>query len=276
MSSQPAAAAPLQAGPGAPTPAGPGAPTPTATVKSAHRTLQVLEALAARNGVPARMIDVADDIGAPRSSVHALLRTLTECGWVRTDPSGTLYALGLRSLLVGTSILDTDPYLRAAAPVLNDLRDELHETVHLARLDEDRVVYLATMEAGPEPRRIARVGRWLPAHSTSLGKALLAERGETPSGPLAALTEHTLVDPEALAADLAATRQRGYALDDEENTAGLRCVGLALRYTSPVLDAISCSVPLERMTPEHEERVRAAMLRARDRIEASAPVQGVF
>ncbi|WP_199732110.1 IclR family transcriptional regulator [Cellulomonas triticagri] len=248
----------------------------SSAVKSAARTLQLLEALAERGGVPARLAELADELGAPRSSVHALLRTLAASGWVRTDPTGTLYAIGLRSLLVGTSILDSDPYLRAARPVLAALRDRLGETVHLARLDGDRVVYLTTQESGREPRRIARVGRWLPAHSTSLGKALLAERGDLPTGPLAALTPRTLTTPEALAADLVRTRERGYAVDDEENTPGLRCIGVALRYAHPVLDAISCSVPVDRMTPERETEVASALLAARTQIEDTAPVQGVF
>jgi DNA-binding IclR family transcriptional regulator len=248
----------------------------SSAVKSAARTLRLLEVLADRGGVPARLAELADELGAPRSSVHALLRTLSASGWVRTDPTGMLYAIGLRSLLVGTSILDSDPYLRVARPVLTALRDRIGETVHLARLDGDRVVYLTTQESGREPRRIARVGRWLPAHSTSLGKALLAERGEVPVGPLAAVTRRTLTSPDLLAADLQRTRERGYAVDDEENTEGLRCLGVALRYAHPVVDAISCSVPVGRMSPEREPEIVDALLAARAQIEESAPVQGVF
>ncbi|UNX55598.1 IclR family transcriptional regulator [Georgenia sp. TF02-10] len=249
---------------------------PSSAVKSAARTLQLLELLADRGGVPARLAELADELGAPRSSVHALLRTLSGSGWVRTDPTGTLYAIGLRCLLVGTSILDSDPYLRVARPVLAALRDRLGETVHLARLDGDRVVYLTTHESGREPRRIARVGRGLPAHATSLGKALLAERGDAPAGPLAAVTHRTITAPADLTTELERTRRRGYAIDNEENTPGLCCLGVALRYTRPVLDAISCSVPVDRMTEAREAEVAAALLEARAQIEESAPVQGVF
>ncbi|MDR2347384.1 MAG: IclR family transcriptional regulator [Bifidobacteriaceae bacterium] len=257
----------LASGPGV----GRGAP-----VKSADRTVQLLEALAARDGRPARLKELVSELRAPRSSVYALLRTLVQAGWVRTDPDGSLYTLGLRALLVGTSFLEADPYVRAARPVLADLRDKLGETVHLARLDQDRVVYLLTQESGREPRRISRVGRWLPAHAASLGKALLAERGELPDGPLERLTPATITDPASLAADLAATRERGYAVDVEENTPGLRCVGLALRYTSPATDAISCSAPTARMTPEKEADVVAGLTAARDLLEESAPLPGTF
>jgi DNA-binding IclR family transcriptional regulator len=116
------------------------------------------------------------------------------------------------------------------------------------------------------------VGRRLPAHTTSLGKALLAERDDREvramlPGELVQLTPHTLADHDALAADLAATRARGYAIDHEENVVGLRCFGAALRYQSPARDAISCSVPVARLTPGREEQIVQALLTARERLE---------
>ena len=245
-------------------------------VKSALRTVRLLEVLAERNGVPARLRELSDDLDAPRSSVHALLRTLTASGWVRTDSAGSLYTLGLRALLVGASFLEADPYVRAARPVLANLRDELGETIHLARLDGGRMVYLITHDSGQTARRISRVGRWLPAHATSLGKAVLAARGVEPARPLEALTEKTITDPVALAADLTLTRDRGYSIDDEENTRGTYCVGVALGYTSPVTDAISCSMPPSHYTPQREAEIFAALDLARIKIEESAPLQGTF
>lgn len=246
------------------------------SVKSALRTVQLLECLADRSGRPARLRELADDLGAPRSSVHALLRTLIASGWVRADPTGTLYTLGLRALLVGSSFLEADPYVRAARPVLADLCDELGETIHLARIDGTSMVYLITQESGRPTRRISRVGRSLPAHTTSLGKSVLAARGEVPRGPLEALTEHSITDPAAVSAELRLIRERGYATDNQENTPGTFCVGVALGYTSPVTDAISCSLPLAHHTPEREEQIVAALQRARVKLEESAPLQGTF
>lgn len=245
-------------------------------VKSAARTMQVLELLAERDGRPARLRELADELDAPRSSVYALLRTLASHGWVRTDVTGNLYALGIRSLMAGTAFLDADPYVRAARPVLVRLRDQVDETVHLARLDGDRVVYLQTQQSSQDHRPVSRVGRWLPASATSLGKALLAARGGPLPAELPALTPRTIVDPVTLQADLEVTRGRGYAIDDEENTLGLRCIGIALRYTDPVVDAISCSVPIERMTAQKEAQVVEALLDARLQLEDSAPMQGTF
>ena len=241
-------------------------------VKSAARTIELLEHLAARQGALTRLREIADALDWPRSSTHALLQTLVASGWVQTDPSGTFYSIGIRALLAGTSYLDRDPRVRLAHPVLADLSAALGETVHLARLDRDQVVYLDTVESREYPRVMPRVGRRLPAVHTALGRAILSENPAAVPPELAPpLTRFSLTDPSALAAELAATRERGYAVEVQENTEGLRCYGMALRYDREVIDAISCSVPLPRHSPAHEAEILAALRAARDRIEESAP-----
>ena len=104
----------------------------TRKVKSAVRTVELLEYLAARHDDPARLREISDALGMPRSSAHALLRTLVSQGWVRSDTTGTLYGIGIRALLVGTSYLDGDPYLPMITPFLEDLR---HRTVQVDLYD---------------------------------------------------------------------------------------------------------------------------------------------
>ncbi|TDC77698.1 IclR family transcriptional regulator [Streptomyces hainanensis] len=244
-------------------------------VKSAARTLELLELLAARQNRPARLRELSEALGMPRSSCYAVLRTLTKYGWVRTDASGTMYGIGIRALLAGTSYLDTDPYVHTAKSVLDRLGEHLDETFHLGRLSGTDVVYLVTRESGQYLRPHSRVGRRLPAYSTALGKALLAgldEAGLARHLPaeLAPLTEHTLTDRAALERDLAEIKERGWAVDREENTQGVKCFALRLRYAEPATDAISCSVPLARLTPAREEDVVTALGRARDSIEQGA------
>lgn len=242
-------------------------------VKSAARTIDALEYLAHRQSNPARLKEIADALGAPRSSTYALLRTLIACGWVRVDATGNLYSLGIRALLAGTSYIDADPYVRIVRPILADAARELGETIHLARLDGDQVVYLVTQESHHDIRVYNRVGRRLPAWATGLGKALLAEQpAEALPTTLSAVTPHTITDLDELRDELERTRERGYAIDHEENTMGLRCYGFALRYTTPAQDALSCSIPLSRLTPELADRTIEIMNRARFRIEQSAPL----
>ncbi|MFI6560852.1 IclR family transcriptional regulator [Streptomyces sp. NPDC050534] len=245
-------------------------------VKSAARTVELLEVLAARGDRPARLQELADELGVPRSSMYALLQTLIGRGWVRTDITGSLYGIGIRALLTGTSYLDSDPRVRIVRPYLDEASDALGETIHMGRLDGRDVAYLATRESHEYLRTISRVGRRLPAHVGALGKALLAERDaeELPEGPYEAMTPNTHTGREALAADLDGIRARGYSIDREEGVLGIVGFGFALRYETPAQDAISCSVPVARLTPEHQERIVAVMREIRLKIESSAPAAG--
>ncbi|ANS63283.1 IclR-family transcriptional regulator [Streptomyces lincolnensis] len=244
-------------------------------VKSAVRTVAVLELLAERGDRPARLRELADALGVPRSSMYALLQTLVECGWVRTDATGSLYGIGIRALLTGTGYLDSDVRVRAVRPYLDEASDGLGETIHLARLDGSDVVYLATRESHEYLRTISRVGRRVPAHAGALGKALLAERPDhelpLPDEPLSAATDNTHTTRAALLADLAATRARGYSVDREETVVGIAGFGFALRYDTPAVDAISCSVPVSRLTDEHERHIVAVMREIRAKIERTLP-----
>lgn len=242
-------------------------------VKSAARTVELLEVLAARGDRPARLQELADGLGVPRSSMYALLQTLISRGWVRTDVTGSLYGIGIHALLTGTNYLDSDPRVRAARPYLDEASEALGETIHLGRLDGHDVAYLATRESHEYLRTISRVGRRLPAHAGALGKALLAERpdADLPEGPYQVLTPNTHTSREALMADLARTRERGYSVDREEGVAGIAGFGFALRYDAPALDAVSCSVPVARLTPDHEARIVAVMREIRAKLEAAIP-----
>ncbi|MGH3415887.1 MAG: IclR family transcriptional regulator [Actinocrinis sp.] len=235
-------------------------------MKSADRTVELLELLANHNE-PLTLSEIHRELAYPKSSLFVLLRTLVARGWVETDRRGTGYSIGVRALLVGTSYLDRDPVIRAATRVLEQLRAEINETVHLARLDGPDVVYLASRESAHHLRLTSRVGRRVPAHATALGKSLLAARTDAEvdailPATLGPITAHTLVDRGALFADLAAIRERGYAVERGENTPGLGCFAVALDYRTPAADAISCSVPYARLDdPDHAADTLAAVRR---------------
>ncbi|WP_241979857.1 IclR family transcriptional regulator [Cryobacterium glaciale] len=240
-------------------------------VKSAARTVELLERLAARQNRPTSIRELSEAMNVPRSSLHALLRTLSKHGWVRSDSSGSMYMIGIRALLAGTSYLDADPYLPIVQTYLDELHEQFDETFHFGRLDGFDIVYLATRASSRYSRHVSRIGRRLPAYSTSLGKAVLAERSGAdldPHVPTDArpLTPHTLTLRALLDTDLDQTRQRGYAIDNEENTLGLKCFAVALPYADPTSDAISVSLPLARLTPQLESDIVAALRSAAQKI----------
>lgn len=241
-------------------------------VKSAMQMVRVMEFLGSRASNPARIREISVSTGIPRSSLYALLRTLLESGWVRRDPSGSLYRVGIRALMTGVAYLDSDETIRVVKPWMDNLSQELDETLHLGRLDGTDIVYLATKESSQYLRPINRVGRRIPASTTSLGKALLAWQppehlDEHLVEPLPQLTVNTITDRAILERELAHIRTRGYAVDNEENTTGVKCFGFALRIENPPIDAISCSIPLARLTPTRERIIVEKMAQAIESLE---------
>src|SRR3954454_14856994 len=142
----------------------------TSPVKSAERTVKILETLAA-SPTKLTLSELQERMGYPRSSLHALVRTLRELKWVETDESGSAFGVGPHALLSGTAYLDRDPALMFAYDALEDLRAELGYRIHYARRDEAHVLYLASRESRETVHVVSRVGRRLPCHMTALGQA---------------------------------------------------------------------------------------------------------
>jgi DNA-binding IclR family transcriptional regulator len=218
-----------------------------AGVKSARRAIDLLETFAA-NPDWTSLADLHVRTGFPRSSLHGLLRTLRDAGWIEADAGGTRFRLGVRALICGTAYVDRDAAMPHATEALERVRELTGYTAHYARLSGNQVVYLETRESRHSNHLVSRVGRTLPAHATSLGKALLAELTEDElSGllppTLTALTSHTITSREALRAELVAVRERGYATEHEEGTNGVACAAAVIPYRIPATDALSCSMP---------------------------------
>lgn len=242
-------------------------------VKSADRTLEVLELLADRPGRHS-LVALSRVLDIPKSSLHGLLRTMVQRGWVETDPAGLRFGLGLRALQVGAAYIDADDAVGLLSGVLDELSREFGETVHLGRLDGPNVVYMAKRESVHSLRLYSAIGRRLPAHATALGKALLAGYADTAvdrrlDWPLTALTRHTIVEPGRLHEELAAVRGRGHAVDREENTEGIVCFAVAVPLRSPAIDAISMSVPAARLGEDSEPAMVAALHRAVRQVRAA-------
>ncbi len=234
-------------------------------VKSAERTARIMEALA-ESADALSLSQLQERTGYPRSSLYALLRTLTSLKWIETADGEQTYGVGPRALLAGTAYLDHDPALPFAVQQLESLRAATGYTAHYARLDAPHIIYLATRDVTEPKRLVSRVGRQLPAHATALGKSLLAERTPEevnailPDELLTPLTEHTVATRSALHVELETSQARGWALEREQNTPGLCCVATSVGYRIPATDAISCSMPASRASDREVAHVAETML----------------
>jgi DNA-binding IclR family transcriptional regulator len=241
-------------------------PAESAGVKSARRAVELVEAFAAAEGwmSPGELHDAT---GTPRSSLHGLLRTLVEAGWLEVDPTQNRYRLGVRALICGTAYLDRDPAVPYATQVLEEVRAQSGYTAHFARRHGNAVVYLETRESQHSTHLVSRVGRTLPAHATALGKALLAEL--TPEEidallpeSLPALTPNTVTSRDRLQEECSRIREVGYASEVEEGTVGVRCVAAVIPYRIPGTDALSCSMPVDEANDADAKRVAELLVRA--------------
>jgi len=225
------------------------APAPGGGVQSIERAFRLLETMADHDGILG-LSALAAESGLPIPTIHRLVRTLVNLGYVRQEPNRQ-YALGPRLIRLGES--SSRMLSDWAKPHLSLLVDKLGETANLAMLDGDQVVYVAQVPSRHSMRMFTEVGRRVLPHCTAVGKAMLANMDPVAVKELLGRTgmpEHTpntLTDPDALAEELERTRDQGYALDEGEQEVGVRCVAVAIP-DAPARLAMSVSGPVARMT----------------------------
>jgi len=238
-------------------------------VKSAARALDLLDEIAAHG--PGTQLQLSTRLGIPKSSLHALLRTMTERGWLQTDPTGSVYQLGIHSLVVSSAYLAVDPVLSRTSAVMDEISAVTGETVNLGRLDGTYVIYTAKRESLHPLRMHNPVGRRLPAYSTALGRAILAEHPEAVRADLvpeniAPITEHTVTDRGAVLKIIDTAARLGYTAESDESCVGVRCFGVALPFTRPVVDGLSVAVPVSRLDNAREDLIIETLLSIRSRL----------
>jgi IclR family acetate operon transcriptional repressor len=237
-------------------PAGDGPPGPEpGTVVSVEKALAIVELLL-RNDVALSAREVALQTGINRSTAHRLLSVLVARGWAERASAGAGYRLSLRFLALARTALHGRDFVDEVRPALERLSALSRETVHLGVLDGFEVVHVDKVDSPEMVGVSSKVGTRAVPHVTALGKALLAA---SPDDLVATYLAHAraisspyrLIDEAALLRDLRRARERGYSLDDEESTAGVRCLGVAIRGSGGVpLFAISMTGPSARFTAE--------------------------
>ncbi|HYZ64665.1 MAG TPA: IclR family transcriptional regulator, partial [Acetobacteraceae bacterium] len=172
---------------------------------------------------------------------------------------------------IGSAYLPIRKLPEIARPIIRALLDEVGETVNLTMLDRTELICVAQAESHAPVRAFFRLGRRLPIHASGAGKAILAAASDAmrqallDAAPINRFTPNTMCSPEALMADLVEIRARGWAIDDEEHTLGMRCVSACVMdERSEPVGAVSISAPTVRMPPERlaalGDRVKEAAL----------------
>ncbi len=242
-------------------------------VQSLDRAMLILETVAAADGIG--LSEIARRAELPNSTVHRLLATLQRRRLVDHDPESGSWTVGVGLFRIGSAYLRIRKLPDIGRPILRDLLQETGETVNLSMLDGRELVCVAQAESHAPVRAFFRLGRRLPIHASAAGKAILAasapdaQRERVGALDLERFTPNTRVSQRSLAADLAETERRGFAVDDEEHTAGMRCVAAAIcdEWGEPV-GAVSVSGLAVRMSPERLAAAGALVKEAAARLTA--------
>ncbi len=237
------------------------------------KALMVLECVADADR-PLSAAEVAKRCKISRPTAYRLLSTLATRDYV-TQVNGPYYRLGTQALSLSKKLLDSIDLPELARPYMRELGDVTNETVYLSTLQDTEILYVAKIESTQSIRTSCIIGTRNNLYSTSMGKAVLAFLPAAEQDrliekiELKPITARTIVHRTALVEELANIRKRGYAIDDEENEDGVRCVGAPIfDRTGHVNSAISVSAPAYRFPMSRIEEVSALVLKISGAISA--------
>jgi IclR family acetate operon transcriptional repressor len=244
------------------------------TLATPTRNLDLLEAVITDGGASS-VAAIARRTGIPVASAHRHVAALVSSGFL--SPAGYGRHLAGPKLRALASLIDTKQLIAAAsAPLLDRLAAQTRCVVQLGTFENDMVTYRLKTGRGSNSL-FTRVGMQLEAYCSGIGKVLLANlpfvarEAYLDTGPFIALTPRTITDPDALRAELMRVRSQGYAVDDEEVDAGLRCLAVPVHGPDgTVLAAISASRSTARAPLMPEPELLALLSAAARQIEANA------
>lgn len=240
-----------------------------AKTRSVQRALSLLQAVSEDpSGVG--ISELSMRVALPVSTVHRLLATLVDSGFVIQHPENGRYRVGLRAFEVGNAFLRQVNLTDVARPAMRELAHQLNETVNLGVRDGFAAVYIDQVESNQMLKLFTRPGSRVALYCTGVGKVFLSDlpREEietyirtTELGPR---TPHTITDGDMLRPHLENIRLRGFAIDDEEFEVGVRCVAAPIRDRHGVtIAALSVSGPSQRIT-------RSALITIADQVATTA------
>lgn len=241
------------------------------TIKSLDRAMEVFEYLSKTQGKP--LSEIAEETRQSPATVYRILVTLEGRNMVEFDTEAQHWHIGPRAFTIGARYLRRTSLVDRARPILRKLMEVTGETANLGVAKEGTILFLSQVETHANIRAFFPPGTLSPMHASGIGKALLAfmeeERLERLLGAAALeqFTDYTITDVETLRTSLSEIRQKGFSVDDEEKSPGMRCIA------APVFDlngeavaGISVSGPTNRLSTSEIERLSRPVIEAADQL----------
>lgn len=237
------------------------------SVQSVERAFLILELLGNADNYLG-ISEIAELSGLPLATAHRLLATLMKLGYAEQSPETNKYALGVRILHLRGAAIGHLTLGVHAMPIMKALMNRVHETVHLAMLNEGEVVYIERVEGLQTQGMYTRIGKRAPAHCTALGKVMIAHMplhlwydSVIKQHGLKRFSATTITTEDALMEELACIRAQGYAVDNGETGEVVRCVAAPIYdYTGGVVAALSISGPQAQVTVGRIPELSTAVL----------------
>jgi IclR family acetate operon transcriptional repressor len=244
------------------------------SIQALDRGLALLRVVAEADGLT--LTDLAQRSGLAPSTVHRLLFTLEAHNFVVHDEERGHWQIGVDAFKTGNAFLRNRRLAGMGRETMRLLMEQTGETVNLGIEDDGEVVFISQVESHNTLRAFFRAGSRSLMHASGVGKALLAGFSEARvqqilyAKGLQRFTEKTFVDPTALFSELSASRERGWAVDDEERTLGMRCVAAPIyNELGETIAAVSMSGPAVRITSQRLGEFGPIVMRAADQITSS-------
>lgn len=203
-------------------------------IKSVGHALNILNCF--RHADALGISEMAALLGRSKSTIHGMVNTLAQWGYLEQNPENRKYRLGLTLLELGYLVQERIDIRNEARPWCQQLADKYSTTVHLAAASDGEMIYIDKVDVGSSRITYSRVGKRAPMHCTGIGKAILAYMPATYlekhifSKPLEKFTANTIVERDMLIKELKKIREQGYAVDNGEIEVGVQCLA------APVFD----------------------------------------
>lgn len=249
---------------------------PRYSTPAVEKAFAVLE-LVSKHAEGLRMVDVAEELTLPKTSTYVLLRSLEQLGYLASDDAGR-YRLTLKIFELGMRAMTQVDLIAIARPHLDRLSERTALTVHLAALEQADVVYLAKVDGPGFVKFDTYVGKRTPAHLTAVGKAILSRLSKDdlaelmPRLNLRSGTNRATHTATALQRTLSSVRTSGYAVEDQEEVDGVRCVASPICRDGMVIASVGVIGLTSMLDKDKLAKVGAEVMRT---AEAIAQVAGI-
>lgn len=226
------------------------------------------------------LMEISQSLKLNKSTVHRVLNSLIHMGYVKQDQESGKYELTFKIVEIANNVMSRVDIAGVVRPYLRRLMELTNETVHFVELDGVDAVYIDKVESYSNSiQMVSRIGSRIPLYRSGVGKAMAAQMKEAEikeiwdRSEIVQMTPYTITDYDEFKSCLKVIKERGYALDNEENEAGVRCIAASLPNKNQKAHyAFSISAPVIRMDHERLLQLSEYVLDTKEKIRKELPL----